>query len=251
MSKVRSSITGYTIVETMIFLAVSGAIFFTAMLLVNGQQRRTEFATTVRDFDSKLQSVISNVASGYYNDPGQFTCTVTAGVMTITPTASTQGQNSDCTFVGQFIDLAPSPNNNKFTITSIAGARRVGDKEATSVLQLYSAGLLKPITETAETYTLPNGVIASYMKIITPVRNIPTIAVFTTFNQYKDPSNSSTLSSGSSRSDIWGVDISVPFAAPNPPSGIEICLTDGEQYGSIILNTGSTRVTMGNGSTCP
>ena len=241
MNTVRSGDTGYTIVETMIFLAVSGGLFLTAMLVINGQQRKTEFATSVRDFDSKLQSVIGNVSSGYYNNPGAITCTEDPGpprAPDITVGASIQGQNHDCTFVGQYVDL-PAPFD-KFTITSYAGLRlNSAGKEAESLAEANP----QPITQTAEDYNLLRGVTAS-MKIIGG-SGIDTLAITTTFNQHD---SSGILGSGSSRVELHAI-TGAGVDTVNPPNGVQICLDGGDQVGIIVLNTGSTNVTIG--SSCP
>ena len=39
----NTSIQGFTIVETLIVLAVTSALFFAATLYINGQQNRTDF----------------------------------------------------------------------------------------------------------------------------------------------------------------------------------------------------------------
>ncbi len=237
--------------ETMIFLAVSGALFLSAMLLVNGQQRKTEFANAVRDFDSKLQSIVNNVASGYYSNTGQTTCNVSGGVITsITTGGTNQGQNSDCTFIGQVI--VPSASGDKVTIYSTAGLRL--DPSGKEVQDLAGA---KPklITATSEDYVFPGGITMS-MKI-GGANFSGSLGTFTTFNPYN---GSGALASGSSRSDLYAINppanisiVESNLAAgayqKNPNPSIKICLTDGQQVGVIELNTGSTRVTIGN--TCP
>ncbi len=254
MSKVRNrdtgfthqnslaSLCGYTIVETMIFLAVSGGLFLSAMLLINGQQRKTEFTTSVRDFDSKLQSVIGNVASGYYNNPGTITCDVMiiAGIRTPNPTSgvSNQGQNHDCTFIGQYIEL---PTSDKFTITSYAGLRL---NDAGKEVQSLAEAVPTPITDTAEGYSLLSGVTAT-MKIVGG-SIIDRLAITTTFNQHD---GAGIIGSGSSRVEIYAREDVSGIDVVNPPSGVQICLDGGDQVGIIVLNTGSTRVSIGN--SCP
>lgn len=255
---------GYTIVETMIFLAVSGALFLSTMLLMGGQQRKTQFATTVRDFDTKLQSVISNVATGYYyNSTGNTTCDISSGFPVVTSGGTTgQGQASDCTFIGQVI----VPSATGITIYSTAGLRRAGTP-ARDVARISEA---RPtlITATAENYNLDNGVrILSMKRLPAPTQDFNALATFTTFNPY----SSSGLTSGSSRSDIYAIrpadpagiqaalaadppsDLTTPNPNSydlNPPDGVQICLIGGEQRAKIILNNGSTNLTIGNSSIC-
>lgn len=255
MNRVRSERAGYTILETMIFLLVSGILFFSAMLLVNGQQNKTEFTTVVRDFDTKLQSVIGNVSSGYYNNPGSVTCTVAAGPPRqpqITSTPSVQGQNEGCTFVGQYITLPtpPAPADN-FTITSHAGLRL---NDAGEEVQSLAEARPTPINETTETYNLLNGVRAK-MRIVNGA-DITTVAITPTFNSYN---SLGFLDSGSSRVQLHAI-TGAGVDTIDPTDGIQICLiedpgddnTGPGQTGLIFLNTGSTRVTVDNDTgACP
>lgn len=230
---------GYTIVEAMIFLAVSAALLASAMLLLNGQQRRTEFSARVREFDAKLQSIISNVASGYYNNTGMTSCTVSGGTITVTTTSGSVGSNSDCTFIGQYLSLPAS--SDKFIITSYAGLRRVGTppKEVQNLTEANPT----PIASTAETYKLLGGTTAS-MKIVGGSA-IDVLAVVTTFSQY----SGNDLASGSSRVEVHAKNTTLNTDVVNPPAGVQICLTDGSQVGVIVLNSGSTKVSIG--SSCP
>lgn len=251
-----SHTNGYTIVETMIFLAISGGLLLVALLFIGGQQRKTQFATAVRDFDSKIQSVISNVATGYYNNAGNTSCTAPGGVITVGNTG-TSGQNADCTFIGQVI--VPTPVGaipSGVTIYSTAGLRidPVTSKEVQSILAA------KPvlIDVTKEFYVFNSGVTAT-MKNLTTGLPFGSLGVFTTFNQYSVTGG--LLGSGSTRSDLYAIGATAPPNSniesaltagtyqANPSAGIQICLTDGTQVGVILLNNGSTRTSIGN--TCP
>src|SRR5688572_2958718 len=102
-----ASRAGYTIVEVMIFLAVSGMMLTMALLLVNGQQNKTEFAQTVRDLESRIQDVTNDIATGYYSRSGNIRCgyqipSNPASGIVLTPASGVeQGANSDCIFIGR------------------------------------------------------------------------------------------------------------------------------------------------------
>lgn len=234
MNRVSSHNVGYTIVETMIFLAVSSSLFIVAMVLVNGQQSKTQFSTMVREFDSKLLGVISNVSTGYYNNAGKFRCRNVSGIPVIdTITLPPQGQNADCIFVGQYIRHA----SNVVSFTSHAGLR-LNPVDGKQVISLAQANP-RPIPP-ADDITLLSGSTVS-MRI--GATTVDEIAITTTFGSYT-PDN---LSSGSNRVELHAYSGSTKVAVPQ--EGIIICLISGSQVGIIVLNTGSTNLTFGN--SCP
>ena len=65
---------GFTIVETMIFLAVSGALVVVGLSAVYGTQGRSEFRVAVNDAQQQIDKVINNVSNGYYADTSNISC---------------------------------------------------------------------------------------------------------------------------------------------------------------------------------
>ena len=59
---------GYTIIEVMIVLAVSGLMFIIAATFINGKQQRATFTAGVNEMASELQNVIEQVNDGSYAD---------------------------------------------------------------------------------------------------------------------------------------------------------------------------------------
>lgn len=95
---------GYTLIEVMIFLAVSGAIFASAVVLISGQQGRTQFQQSMRDLNSQIQNSISDVKTGFYVSGGNAVCSVDPNTFAITvsnPGASEQGSNEECIYLGK------------------------------------------------------------------------------------------------------------------------------------------------------
>ena len=138
MNRGRAQVGGYTIIELLIFLAVSGAMFFTAMSLVSGQQGKAQFVSTVRDFESKINDIANDVSTGYYNRNKNFGCTVNASnVPVISNTAVGLGQNGQCIYVGTVLKLGEPVNGGKeaYNILTMAGARTVGGANTASLAQ--------------------------------------------------------------------------------------------------------------------
>ncbi len=118
---------GYTIIEVMIVLAVSGVMFVIAASFISGKEGSTAFTEGTNEFASQLQQVISLVGDGQYSDVN-LDCSVSLPGNTLTFTAkapgvSDQGTNSGCDFLGKFIHFSESGQKTAFEIFSLAGAR--------------------------------------------------------------------------------------------------------------------------------
>jgi hypothetical protein len=148
---VSPSNEGYTIVESMIFLAVTGAILVSAMLLIGGQQRKSEFNTGIRDIHSQLTDIVNDVSTGYYNNPTTgLTCPYTSRVST------ELGGNADCVFVAKAIQFASQENGDESAeVYSLIGRRQKPDR--TDIRSLRDA---EPVilNEADTTLRLPYGI---------------------------------------------------------------------------------------------
>lgn len=65
---------GYTILEVLIFLAISGFMLFAAMIAIGGRQQDIQFAQATRDFENKINDYISDVEVGYFDRDERFSC---------------------------------------------------------------------------------------------------------------------------------------------------------------------------------
>lgn len=97
---------GYTIIEALIFLAVSGALLISATTLISGRQERTRFSQEVDNVANELQDLFNDVATGYYPNADNIRCTYGAGAISVTTTGpNSTGTNEQCVFSGKFIDF--------------------------------------------------------------------------------------------------------------------------------------------------
>lgn len=112
---------GYTIVEAMIFLAVTGAMFLSMMAFISGRRERTEFALAARNFEASLNDIANDVQDGYYSNVtangSGFSCAPNSGTISntnsgvnISVSAGTggQGANRGCLFIGKAIQFSPN-----------------------------------------------------------------------------------------------------------------------------------------------
>lgn len=96
---------GFTVVETIIVLAVSAALFIAATILVAGQQNQVAFQQGIQEMQSVIQETINQVSAGFYTNRGNFKCTIAGAGITITPGAAQQGSNTGCTFMGKAMEF--------------------------------------------------------------------------------------------------------------------------------------------------
>lgn len=194
MTGVKSA-AGYTIVEVMIFLSVTGLLFMAAAFYIAGQQERAYFATATSDAQSQIEDLGNDVGAGYVPVKGEFDCIVSGpgNPPTLRPTPGIpyrQGQNPGCVFLGKVIKF--EQDSSSYTVITVAGnSRNSANQEVKSFAEAHptpvmpgpaSAGV--DLTETGE---FKNGLIMTRV-VYQPNRGGPfydigAIGIFTTFPQ--------------------------------------------------------------------
>ncbi len=119
---------GYTLVEVMIFVAISGFMFVLAAVFVSGKQANAEYRQGLNDVNTQVQGVINDVANGQYPSLGNFDCsTLAAGSYKFNASNTGQGANGGtgnkdgCTFMGKVMQFGVAGDNTAYKTYSIAG----------------------------------------------------------------------------------------------------------------------------------
>ncbi len=120
---IHSSAKGFTIVETLIVLAVTGLLFLAAATLINGKQAKTQFQTAINEMPQQIRQVINEVSSGYFPNNGNFSCTADAFSTQLHNTAASQGTNGTCVSLGKAMQFAVGTNSSVVATYPIAGWR--------------------------------------------------------------------------------------------------------------------------------
>lgn len=279
--KVRARPQGYTIVEVMIFLAISGALFASAVILLGGQQQKTEFTQAIQEINSQIQDALNDVATGYYPYVSNFQCVAvgSSGPPTISSGGTnTQGTNEGCTFLGRVMHFGVAGTSpEEFGIYTVVSRRQYG-VPAREVLNFSQAEPTAVVDEaiSAEFKTLQNGMKVRAMKYKTaPGPGGITVGAFgfmTKFATYT--SSGSNLVSGDQTVNLMpiastsigqtpatvklAVDaIDDSTAVVNPGGGVIICFESGgtDQFGVITIGSNgrqlSTKLEILNATPMP
>jgi type II secretory pathway pseudopilin PulG len=130
---------GYTILEVMIFMAVSSLMFVLGVISISGRQQQIRFTQGVREFDSVLQDVLNDVSTGYFPVSGSVSCDYTSPTVVDISVSQSSGTNDQCMLLGKAIqfsqedDSEQTVNASYLTIYDVVGRR-------------FTAGITPPVT---------------------------------------------------------------------------------------------------------
>lgn len=132
----RCASGGFTLVESMIVLAVTGVLFVSLAGMVSGQQAKARFKSAMTDITTQIQSQINEVSTGYYPNAGNFQCQTIGGNPVLSNGASALGENSDCTFLGRAMMYGiPGTDPEQYMVQTLVGARRTLTNQEPLTLQ--------------------------------------------------------------------------------------------------------------------
>jgi type II secretory pathway pseudopilin PulG len=254
----RQSAAGFTIVETLIVLAVTGTLFASAATLINGRQAKTQFQTGINAAKQQMQQVINESASGFFPGGG-FNCTGSIGGQpSFTIGANAQGTNSGCTFVGKAVQLAPQGASATYVVYPLVGNRR--EVSGDNVTSIYSgpggAGAWPVALNQVGSKTFSQQItFEDGLTVYQPLTTAAAFGFISTFGGYTDSGGSSCngLCSGSQQSQLYAVPLTsvslneapasaAPAMSGNgkfvlvaPDSKVDICLTDGTRSGLLTI----------------
>lgn len=271
---------GFTIVEVMIVLAVTSALFVAASYLISGQQGKTQFAQAINDIQAQINDVISNVQSGYYATNGKVTCNGTGGVLSLSTGNSSQGSNGGCIFIGRAIqfavaDAAGNPDPTAYNIYDIVGLQY---DASGNIIQNLASDQVKALAppnnaDTTQSQKLLYGLQAAKMYYNDTAHPISTVAFISTLGNGVDANNN--LASGSQHVELRPVQNTADISSGGDKTaqtavgaikganlgvvvsgGVTICFNSASsnQSGTIVIGANgkqlSTTLTINTG-TCP
>lgn len=271
---IRPQQSGYTIVELIIVLTISIGMLASALVLFQTRLPRTQFATSVREFNTQLGDGLNQVASGYYPNFDNVQCTGAGGISQVAGGAGQGGTNAKCIFVGQAFQIGArngqggscsqaSPNEYCNTMNSytVYGSRTNIIAGGGLAKDIKEAGASLSPTVGKTSYTIGYGtwvykVVAISGGAKTPVGGFAAMQSFggsvvngnaagagqvnivplTTTGVGQTDADFIAKSNGSGGA--GGI-----FSAANPDGGIQICLKSGGTKQFAVITIGKTGTT--------
>jgi len=268
MKKGGRTTLGFTIVETLIVLAVTGILFASVATMISGRQDKTQFSQATNEISTQISQVIGEVSQGYYPNIGSTSCSASGGTLNF-GTGGVQGQNRGCIFLGKVIQFGVAGTDPEQFITySLAGCQHK-DCGAAGTPEASTLSEARPVVipSSSETSILQYGLSVKWMKY--DGHETRGVGFLQSLGSY---SGCTGLCSGSSQAALFGIhagdtgDISAAdmLAKLNmghganivPASQVQVCFLSGTTSQSALVTIGgsgrqlSVTLAIKNGDNC-
>jgi prepilin-type N-terminal cleavage/methylation domain-containing protein len=253
----RGLTRGFTIIEVMIVLVVTGALFLSAVLLISGKQNIAAYNQSIRSVQTELQQVVNEVGSGFYPNKGSITCTKSGGRPLLSSATAEQGTNKDCIFLGKVLQFAVRGTDpEQYNIFTMVGLR--GDSLSPS-LDLASAQArliaksttdgVSNIPDATDTKSLLYGLTVSKMYYdgnpsnqigaVGFISNVSSLGAEDSSQQVNVVAVTGTALHVDKISAVTQINNNLASAVVNPPGGVQICFNSGGTKQSGLVSIGN------------
>jgi prepilin-type N-terminal cleavage/methylation domain-containing protein len=259
---------GFTIVEVLIVLGISGALFIGAAILISGKQNQAAFNQAIQQMQSQVQQVISDVSNGYFPSNSNFQCTANAGgPVVLSGGGNAQGSNAGCVFAGKVLQFkVASTDPEKYNIFTLAGAQKDATGKEVTSLAASVPKVIAPYVGAPGSYPnittdtiLQNGLTVAATGSpaggmwynnggsdisIGAVAFVPSFASYTGTNidsnsqQVSIVAIGGTATNASSQAAATAINNNIAAGVVNPTNGVSICFDSGGTNQSGLLTIG-------------
>jgi hypothetical protein len=192
---------GYTIVEVMIFVAISGFMFLLAAGFITNKQSTVEFKQGMNTLRTDMAQILDNVSDGYFPAGVNMTCTAGGGTGNPAPTitattaaaSNVQGTNQGCVFMGKYLTLGAL----SYTVNTVAGRQEYTDPSTGRRGAPVNFAQANPVVAAPmrEQRNYPYGM--RLVRIISPSGTLRSFGFFSPFGNYQSASPDALYQSGS------------------------------------------------------
>lgn len=141
---------GYTIIEVVLFMAISSSLLGIAFIGFRERQETTQFSQAMQDIQSSIQDTLNDTQNGFYFSATNTTCDLTGPgstprVYSSSPATDNKrlGGDQNCVFLGKVLAFGTSADPSEYRVYTI-----VGDRQAGTTTQLAEPTIADPLTNT-------------------------------------------------------------------------------------------------------
>lgn len=254
----RSASSGFTIVETLIVLAVTGVLFVSIAGVIEGKRQKTEFKQSTNAIKSQIEQIINETQSGYFPSGAKFSCKApsdSSGKLVFPGAAASQGTNNECMFLGKVIQFSKAYGDDPevYATYIVAGRRQTEAKKNVTSFDDSTPTVVdpgNPSESVTNKTSLQYGLKLKWAQYQTK-DDIGAVGFFSYFGDDQG------LARGSSTTQVVPI-LNTPrtvaneakviknidenmvssFANKNPASGVKLCFTDGDRSALITVGRG-------------
>lgn len=135
--RLTSRLSGFTIIEVMITLAISGVMFVTAIGLFSSQTGETQFSQTMQDLNSEITAKLKEVGTNLSGSYQQYSCTVNPAGSPPRAVLSAGSTNSDCLYLGKAIS-APQGSTSLYIYTVLGNRQTYQGGSSTGIVESFA-----------------------------------------------------------------------------------------------------------------
>lgn len=249
---------GFTIIEVVLFIAISGALFIVIYNSINGTIARSQFNEAARDLQAKIQlhfnETLNGISDGATND-----CVVGSGSITFPASSNTVvGDNKDCLTLGKLITVRSSG----LDVELLAGRRLENsdlDQDNNSLIQASYPTVYKNSTTRAPQtieYRWDSVVASNQVTIVGNGGSLDLTGNPMTFAFIRSPRSGTVLTIGYLNSSNVDYDSTAnPYGTSDIAydAKVDICLSKEDNHAIITVGNfiNSSEVTLRNVEACP
>ncbi len=123
---------GYTIIEVVLFLAISSSLLGIAFVGFRDRQETTQFSQAMQDVQSSIQDTLNDTQNGFFLRATDTTCDLSGPGNTprvysdATTTGKNLGSDQSCIFLGKVLVFGTPANPSEYRVYTVVGDRATG-----------------------------------------------------------------------------------------------------------------------------
>lgn len=251
--------SGFTIIETLIVLAISGSMLVAVVAMISGQQGKTQFQQSINQVSQQIQQIIGDVSNGYY-PVSNISCSASGSSVSIIPlNGSSLGTNSDCVLVGKVIQFNQIPVSQQYIVYSMVGLRQSNGSGINPIAIAPGLNANSGVPNNSTINSMANGISLAYTAYtingVTQANSSKAFAILTSpvtgagitdvsgAQQINIYAVNGTNASANSTKNVFEIDNPGNFVQI---TGYSICLASGttNQSGLITIGGGSRKLSV-------